>query len=85
MSQMNHLARGQWKKMVAVVLLKPLTTSFSKLLSSFLPSTTHVNSQWIDGFQTVHSSMSMDVPGYYETIGWDLAQLCGEEAKRKRI
>jgi hypothetical protein len=28
--------------MVAVVLLKPLTTSFSKLLSSYLPSTIHV-------------------------------------------
>lgn len=28
--------------MVAVVLLKPLTTSFSKLLASYEPSTMHV-------------------------------------------
>ena len=40
-------------------------------------------SQWIDGFQTVNSSMSMDVPDYYKTIGWDLAQLNGEETNKE--
>ena len=42
LSQLNQLARGQWRNMVAVLLLKPLTTPFTKLLSSYLPSATHV-------------------------------------------
>lgn len=41
------------------------------------------NSQWIDGFQTVNSSMSIDLPHYYKTISWDLAQLSGENKINK--
>ena len=57
LSQMNLLAQGHWKNMVAVVLLKPLITPFSKLLMSYLPSAMHV----VCGKLAVQSLTSGDI------------------------
>ena len=39
---MNKLSKGEWGKMVAIVLIKPLTTPLTQLLGSLHPSATHV-------------------------------------------
>lgn len=42
LQHMNQLAKADWKKTVAIALLKPLKTPFYQLLRSFIPSATLV-------------------------------------------
>ena len=40
--QLNKLSKGEWGKMVAIVLIKSLTTPLTQLLASLHPSAMHV-------------------------------------------